>query len=129
LPKRDWTHAAHVAIAAYHVIDYRGTALERVRNGIIRYNEATGVANTATSGYHETLTRFWLGIVAKLLEEFGDSFEGAQHAVAELGDKRDLFKAYYSFDVVAHFGARKIWIAPDRTGPYERSEIDSVRVC
>jgi hypothetical protein len=123
LPKRDWSHAAHVAIAAYHVIEYRGAALEKVRDGIIRYNEGTGVANTDSSGYHETLTRFWIGIVAKDLEGVSDAFEGACRAVSKFGGQRDLFKLYYSFDVVGNTTARKTWIAPDQAGPYERTEL------
>lgn len=123
LPKRDWSHAAHVAIAAYHVIEYQDAALENVRSGIIRYNEATGVANTDSSGYHETLTRFWIGIVAKDLEGVTDPFEGACRAVSKFGGQRDLFKLYYSFDVVGNTTARKTWIAPDRPGPHERTEL------
>ena len=64
LPKPDWTHAAHVGVCAYHA--WGGVPLETVcanmRSGIRAYNEAVGTANTATSGYHETLTRFWAGI-------------------------------------------------------------------
>ena len=65
LPKPEWTHAAHVAVCAWHAWD--GPPVETVfaamKRGIVAYNEAVGTANTATSGYHETLTRFWAGVV------------------------------------------------------------------
>ncbi len=81
------------------------------------------MANTDSSGYHETLTRFWLGIVAKDLEGATDAFEGACQAVSKLGGQGDLFKLYYSFDVVGNAAARRSWIAPDQEGPYQRTEV------
>jgi len=33
--------------------------------------------------------------------------------VTELAPQRDLFREYYSFDVVRSIEARKSWIAPD----------------
>jgi hypothetical protein len=121
LPKPEWTHAAHVTIAAYHVIQYPESALERVRTGIIRYNEAVGTANTESSGYHETLTRLWLGLVGKLLENIREPVAGARLAVETFANRRDLFRSYYSFDVVKDTAARRTWIAPDLQGPYELS--------
>ena len=69
LPKSNWTHAAHLTVGLYHV--YHGTFHEAhclVKSKIITYNEATGTANTPSSGYHETLTVFWLTIINKFLE-------------------------------------------------------------
>jgi hypothetical protein len=103
-------------------MQYPETALERVRTGIIRYNEAVGTANTDSSGYHETLTRLWIGIVEKLLERIREPLAGARHAVETLADQRDLFRKYHSFDVVGDVTARRTWTAPDLQGPYELSE-------
>src|SRR5215467_4112751 len=65
LPKSEWTHAAHVAIAACHVFEHSvEEALEKIRAGIIHYNTCVGTANTDHSGYHETLTRFWCDRIA-----------------------------------------------------------------
>jgi hypothetical protein len=57
LPKTVWTHAAHFA-ATLWLLRYRPEVdLSRAMPDIIRgYNEATGGANTDTSGYHETIT-------------------------------------------------------------------------
>ena len=56
LPKPEWTHAAHFA-AAFWVLRTSGMHAERDMPKLIRaYNLATGVANTDTSGYHETIT-------------------------------------------------------------------------
>jgi hypothetical protein len=56
LPKADWTHAAHFAVALY-LLSTRGGATYAEMPPLIRaYNDATGVANTDTDGYHETIT-------------------------------------------------------------------------
>src|SRR5258708_39380607 len=62
LPKKSWTHGAHVGVAAYFAYEYPADVLVRVmRLGIRHYNLASGGANTDDNGYHETRTRFWAG--------------------------------------------------------------------
>jgi flavin reductase (DIM6/NTAB) family NADH-FMN oxidoreductase RutF len=118
LPKAEWNHAAHVAVCAYYAIECPEDAYKRTSEGIRRYNEATGVPNTAESGFHETLTRFWVAVVKKFLESHSDSWKGAVDAVEVLGEERDLHHLYYSFDVVRDATARRTWVAPDLNGPY-----------
>jgi len=56
LPKIEWTHAAHFA-AAFWLLRRSGTHAARDMPKLIRaYNAATGVPNTDSSGYHETIT-------------------------------------------------------------------------
>jgi len=56
LPKIEWTHAAHFAVALW-LLQQPEMQAERDMPGLIRgYNEATGVPNTDTGGYHETIT-------------------------------------------------------------------------
>src|SRR5450756_453704 len=111
LPKAEWTHSAHVAAAAYYLHEANQGAtydtaydivLPQIRHRIQAYNLAVGGANTATSGYHETLTRFWLRVVAALLRarQPGSSLEASRLAVADLGEQRSLHTLYYSGDVV-----------------------------
>jgi hypothetical protein len=75
-----------------------------------------GVRNTPDSGYHETLTLFWLGVIEARVRDLAGSSRrlAALGVVAEYGARRDLFKEYYSFDVVASREARARWVAPDR---------------
>ena len=56
LPKSEWTHAAHFAAAVWLLKRGGLRAMSEMGPLIIAYNEATGVANTETSGYHETIT-------------------------------------------------------------------------
>jgi len=64
LEKDKWTHAAHLTIAVWHLkeFDY-DEAVALVRKRITEYNLAVGTQNTATSGYHETMTIFWMTVV------------------------------------------------------------------
>ena len=68
LPKQQWTHRAHV-LAAVTLVRRHGAAdaLARLRLAIPRYNEATGVANTDTGGYHDTITVFYVWAVDRLV--------------------------------------------------------------
>jgi hypothetical protein len=116
LPKSDWTHAAHVAVAACHLFDYSANeALRQIRAGIIRYNTCVGTANTDHSGYHETLTRFWCGLIADFLRtrRFSSRLESVRGALRRFAHDSTLFRGYYSFDVVNDAQARREWIAPD----------------
>jgi hypothetical protein len=58
LPRNSWTHAAHFAAALWFLCRYSvDDSLLVLRDAIRTFNEATGVANTLTSGYHETITQ------------------------------------------------------------------------
>jgi hypothetical protein len=118
LPRTAWTHAAHVAVGACYSLRFGDGALSRMREGIIRYNESVGTPNTDTSGYHETLTRLWTQIIHVVIADVSDPLQAAIHAVEHLGERRDLHKLYYSFDVARSVKARKHWIPPDLQGPY-----------
>jgi hypothetical protein len=89
LPKVEWTHAAHVTLAASLLYEADvNTVLPRVRQAIRSHNEAVGTQNTDSSGYHETLTIFWLRVVAGKLSEVraGSRLEAVRCAVAAYGD-------------------------------------------
>jgi len=120
LPKADWTHSAHVAIAAHCVTTDPWSALARLREGIQRYNLSIGGLNTDSSGYHETLTRFWTLAVTCILEEAtpANDYEAARIAVAALGHNSALFRDYYSWDPLTSRSARATWFPPDRVGPF-----------
>ncbi len=72
--------------------------------------------HTATSGYHETLTRFWTLAIAAHVRTCGaaDRWGAVRAALERFGDDRDLPQRAYSFDVVRDVRARAEWVAPDR---------------
>jgi hypothetical protein len=57
LPKPEWTHAAHFAAAVWMLSRPDRDAFREMPGLIRAYNAATGVPNTDTEGYHETITQ------------------------------------------------------------------------
>ena len=64
LPKVRWTHEAHLTACWYALAEHGPDALEWLRHAIPAYNDVTGTPNTSTSGYHETLTSYYVEAVA-----------------------------------------------------------------
>jgi hypothetical protein len=114
LPKPQWTHAAHFAAACWLLSQPHRDA-EGEMPGLIRaYNEATGVPNTDTDGYHETITlaslraaRAWLaahpGPLAPAL---------ASLLASPYGQSRWPL-AYWSHARLFSPEARRTWVEPD----------------
>ena len=118
LPKKEWTHAAHVAMAAYFAFDHATEATFAImKTGILHHNAAVGTANTEDNGYHETLTRFWASEIGEFVHagRFGSRLEAVRGAVGVFGNDRDRFRMFYSFDVVKNRRARREWVPPDLT--------------
>lgn len=117
LPKPDWTHEAHLAVGLWHVREFGyDEALTRMRDGICAYNEAVGTANTETSGYHETLTRFWLRLLAAHAQNadpeapFDDVLS---QFLASSWAGRSLALRYYRRETLFSPYARAEWVEPD----------------
>ncbi len=113
-PIGEWTHAAHLALGACYILD-GDSALERLRTNIPRYNVSQGGANTEDSGYHETLTCFWHGVIRDFIGAMPgglDRLNIVRAVVREFAPKRDLFREFYDFDVVKSREARARWIPP-----------------
>lgn len=115
LPKAKWTHTAHFA-AAFWLLRRRGMHAMRDMPGLIRaYNEATGVPNTDTSGYHETITIASLRAAYAWLNERRTAM--LHEALNELLDssygRSDWLLAYWSKPVLFSPAARRAWVEPD----------------
>jgi len=115
LPKVEWTHAAHFAAACW-LLRRPDMHAMRAMPGLIRaYNEATGVPNTDTGGYHETITlgslraaRAWLATRAdRALHEALNEL-----LASEYGRSEWLF-AFWSKPLLFSVAARKAWVEPD----------------
>ncbi|MEO1056634.1 MAG: hypothetical protein AAFY28_06930 [Actinomycetota bacterium] len=108
LPKAEWTHDAHLA-ACWAVVATTSApdALGFLRNAIRSYNEATGVANTPTSGYHETLTAYFVYTVAGLQADSVDAVLAAPRC------RRDAPLRHWSRSRLFSECARSMWVEPD----------------
>lgn len=117
LPKPEWTHAAHFA-ACLWLLRREGQASVEVRMPpLIRaYNEATGVANTDSEGYHETITLASIAAARAVLA--GHPPARPLHEVVDalmagpLG-RSDWPLAYWSKSVLFSAEARRGWVGPD----------------
>ena len=68
LPGPAWTYAAHLTVGTCAVLRLGPqAALPYLRQGIRRLNESHGVINSATGGYHETITWLYIANIADLL--------------------------------------------------------------
>ncbi|QNI35157.1 hypothetical protein H7849_23690 [Alloacidobacterium dinghuense] len=116
LPKSAWTHAAHFAAAIWLLTSRPDVDVSREMPGFIRaYNEATGVANTDTSGYHETITQASLRAARAFLAGNGThSLCDRCNALmaSPIGDPEWLL-AYWSRPRLFSVEARRAWVDPD----------------
>jgi len=84
--------------------------------GLIRaYNEATGVPNTDTGGYHETITvaslraaRAWLAITPR-----APVYRALNELLLSKYGRSDWLLAYWSKPVLFSVRARRSWVEPD----------------
>ena len=89
--------------------------MERLRARICAYNESVGTANTDTSGYHETITRFYVVIIDRFLstvDRTADPDVLADLLIAQYGDRR-LPLHHYSEKRLFSPVARRAWVEPD----------------
>jgi hypothetical protein len=116
-PYADWTHAAHFAAALWLL---RHPEILRRHGGIEpvirRYNEAVGVPNSETRGYHATITEASLRATAHALAEAGPGVPLAPILAAllasALGQSRWLL-AHWSEPRLMSLEARRAWLEPD----------------
>ena len=116
LPRTEWTHAAHLTVALWHLLEFDwAEAVERVRLGIKRYNAAHGIVTTPTGGYHETLTIFWLRHVRSFLEMGRNEARSLVALANELaaGADKSLPLEYYTRERLFSTEARAAWVEPD----------------
>ena len=108
---------APTCLAVRGMCDQMGedAALEHVRGCVQRFNVAVGGQNTPTSGYHETVTAFWIKLLSAFLQAKQPISrpEFATLAVAEYGEQKDIYRHYWDFDVVASTVARAQWMPPN----------------
>ncbi len=116
-PYAEWTHAAHFAAALWLL---RHPETLRAHGGmepVIRgYNEAVGVPNTETRGYHATITEASLRATAQALAEAPPHVPLAPILAAllasPLGQSR-WPQAHWSEARLMSLEARRAWLEPD----------------
>ena len=117
LPKSEWTHEAHLVVALWHLLEYGDvySALCQLRAGIILHNHSVGTKNTESSGYHETITVFWV----KQIKEFIESQPSRDFEILVqklLQDtpftQKDYILQFYVKEVLKSQEARGLYVSP-----------------
>ena len=113
LPKPRWTHEGHVLACVALTRRYGALeALKILRTAIPRYNNSTGVENTTSSGYHDTLTVYYVWAVDRLNERGCD-------VVAVLADAtvdRRAALAWWESATLLSVEARAHFVSPNLIG-------------
>ena len=118
LPKAEWTHEAHIAATIYILREREDIDLPQEMPGIIqRYNLSVGTENTDTGGYHETLTRLYLGLLQAYVAETraDDDLDGVVNRFLQSpAADRQYMLNFYSKARIFSVEARRTFVAPDR---------------
>lgn len=116
LPRSEWNHHAHLIVALWYLTRYEeAEAVNKVRSRIQFYNSANSIKTTLDSGYHETITIFWLKVVSRYLlyaPEQISILDIANKLIDIYGDN-GLPLQYYSRDRLMSWEARISWVEPD----------------
>ena len=124
LPKPEWSHAGHFAATLWLLRRRGDLTLETAMPPLIRaYNEATGVANTDTGGYHETITLASIAAARAFLARQGDAplNEAVERLMAGPLGRPEWLLAYWSKTTLFSVAARRRWIEPD-LAPFDPSD-------
>lgn len=117
LPLSSWTHEAHLTVAIWFLSKYKiEEAVCLLRSGIITYNQAVGTENSATKGYHETLTLFWVHIITGFLDQnkHRTLLEICNHFLVSEEATREYPLRFYSRELLFSTKARAFWQEFDR---------------
>ena len=108
LPKSAWTHEAHLAVCWQQLQQSSADeALVVLRDAIRDYNDSVGTVNSDSSGYHETITVFYVAAIADLgAADVGDVLDSP---IAE----RSAPLEHWSPERLFSVEARRRWVAPD----------------
>jgi hypothetical protein len=128
LPCNQWTHEAHLAVGLWYVCTHEPVeALVKMRAGISAYNRCCGIPAAddipRQSGYHETLTRFYIAVLCDFWQEYscGDNNASASfhNALAALITHQIADRTYplqfYSAEILFSAEARYAFVPPNKT--------------
>lgn len=117
LPHDKWTHGAHMTATLYLLRERRDIDLHEDMPGIIRrYNIVNGTANTDHSGFHATLTHFYIEQIrafnAGLSPRISTGMACRLILLSPLAKRNYPFN-YYSKERLFSIEARRKWVCPD----------------
>ena len=116
LPRSAWNHRAHMTVAlSFGRALPPAAAMAAMRAGIQKFNRAAGIVSTADSGYHETITVFYMHIIALHVQSdvWPESLAADTNALVVTWGRSDLPLTYWSRERLFSRDARARWLPPD----------------
>ena len=106
----EFRHYQHLTVALWYVWHFSPEeATSKMTKGIRRLAETYG-----KTGYHETITLFWLRIVSNFAAEHKEeSLAATANALIDKYDDKDFIRQFYSEDLLASAKAKAEWVEPD----------------
>jgi hypothetical protein len=107
----EFGHHQHLAVVLWYVANLPyADASERMKRGIQRL-----AARYGKTGYHETITEFWLRMVRGFRQdsERGESIATLANQLIEKYADKNLILDYYSPELLASAEAKSDWVEPD----------------
>ena len=105
-------HTAHLAVALSYLEEMPlAEATARMRTSLLRFTAHHGV-----NVYHETLTTFWMRLLAHVVaSDYGELplWQRVNLIVDRWGTAAPI-EAHYSSELIRSAAARREWVAPDR---------------
>jgi hypothetical protein len=114
-PKAEWHHRQHIKVAYLYLCRYPlETASVKISDNIKAYNQAHGVEESLTSGFHETMTQAWLRLVHFTLCEYGpaENADAFFEQNPQLSEKKVL-RFFYTRERFLSPEAKAAFIEPD----------------
>lgn len=110
-PPQGFGHAEHLTVALWYLAQFtEDEAAERMRGGLRRF-----AAHHGSNLYHETVTLFWLRVVAAFLrrEGRGRALDELANLLAASRADKQLIYDYYSQPLIESDEAKSSPVAPD----------------
>ena len=109
--KDSFSHPDHLAVAVWYLHQDDKQALNLMRANLHRFLDHYD----CRANYHETLTRFWILLVRRTLNELPTDLgllDATNAVVNQLNNSRIAFE-FYSKEVVESAAAKEGWVEPD----------------
>lgn len=116
LARAEWTHRAHLTVATWYLAKHPVvSATPLIRDGILKLNRALGIVSDADHGYHETITQFYIGLIAQHLASAkpGASLVESVNTLLATRGHVGLPLEYYRREHLMSRAARAAWVEPD----------------
>jgi len=105
---QEFDHVAHLTVAVVYLTRFgECVAMDRMRESLLRFSRHHG-----RMGYHETITRFWLRLVAAEPSCSQTLYVRVNEIVSKYADKNLVFQ-YYTRERLMSDVARKEWVEAD----------------